>query len=102
MALKKVVTSGLIWTFTQQFGNQVIGFVVSINPCQNLLPAEFGLIAMIAVFVAVGNGLMDSGLSLSIIRDTEADETDFSTVFIFNLVAGIIIYLVVFASSFYC
>ena len=96
MALKKVVTSGLVWTFTQQFGNQIIGFVVSLILARLLLPEEFGLIAMIAVFVAVGNGLMDSGLSLSIIRDTEAGDRDFSTVFIFNVVAGAIIYLLVF------
>ncbi|MCX2837922.1 lipopolysaccharide biosynthesis protein [Salinimicrobium sp. MT39] len=99
MALKKVVTSGLVWTFTQQFGNQIIGFVVSLILARLLLPEEFGLIAMIAVFVAVGNGLMDSGLSLSIIRDTEAGDKDFSTVFIFNVVAGAIIYLSIFIAA---
>lgn len=99
MALKKVVTSGLVWTFTQQFGNQIIGFAVSLILARLLLPEEFGLIAMIAVFIAVGNGLMDSGLSLSIIRDTDAGDRDFSTVFIFNVVAGAIIYLVLFAGA---
>ena len=99
MALRKVVTSGLVWTFTQQFGNQIIGFVVSLILARLLLPEEFGLIAMIAVFVAVGNGLMDSGLSLSIIRDTEAGNRDFSTVFIFNVLAGTLIYLIIFAGA---
>ncbi|SOC80345.1 Membrane protein involved in the export of O-antigen and teichoic acid [Salinimicrobium sediminis] len=99
MALKKVVTSGLVWTFTQQFGNQIIGFIVSLILARLLLPAEFGLIAMIAVFVAVGNGIIDSGLSLSIIRDTEADEKDFSTVFIFNVFAGLLIYTGIFFSA---
>ncbi|MGI0107083.1 lipopolysaccharide biosynthesis protein [Salinimicrobium sp. WS361] len=97
MALRKVVTSGLVWTFAQQFGNQLIGFFVSLVLARILLPEEFGLIAMIAVFVAVGNGILDSGLSLSIIRDTEASDRDFSTVFIFNVFAGTIIYMVVFA-----
>lgn len=99
MALKKVVTSGLVWTFTQQFGNQIIGFIVSLILARLLLPAEFGLIAMIAVFVAVGNGIIDSGLSLSIIRDTDADEKDFSTVFIFNIFAGLLIYTGIFFSA---
>lgn len=99
MSLKKVITSGLIWTFAQQFGNQVIGFVISIILARILLPAEFGLIAMIAVFVAVGNGLLDSGLSKSIMRDREADETDFSTVFLFNMLAGTIVYLIVYLTA---
>ncbi len=93
------MTSGLIWTFAQQFGNQVVGFVISIILARILLPAEFGLIAMIAVFVAVGNGLLDSGLSKSIMRDTEADKTDFSTVFLFNMLAGTIVYFTVYLSA---
>ncbi len=52
MSLRKKATSGLV-TFAQQFGNQLIGFIVSVILARILLPAEFGLIGMIAVFIAV-------------------------------------------------
>ncbi|WP_035716039.1 lipopolysaccharide biosynthesis protein [Christiangramia echinicola] len=99
MSLRKQAVFGLMWTFAQQFGNQLIGFSVSLVLARILLPEEFGLIAMIAVFVAVGNGLLDSGLSKSLIRDGDADNSDYSTVFFFNLFAGLLIYLLAFISA---
>lgn len=99
MSLKRMVTSGLVWTFAQQFGNQIIGFVISLILARILLPAEFGLIAMIAVFVAIGNGLLDSGLSKSIMRDREADKIDFSTVFLFNIFIAGLVYFIIFMSA---
>ncbi len=85
MSLKRKAALSLVWTFTQQFGNQIIGFVVSLILARILLPAEFGLIGMIAVVVAVGNALLDGGLTKSLIRDANCDESDYSTVFFFNL-----------------
>lgn len=96
MSLRKQATSGLIWTFTQQFGNQLISFVVSVLLARLLLPEEFGLVGMILVFYTVGRSLMQSGLTQSLIRTKELDQVDFSTVFYFNIVASGIIYLLVF------
>lgn len=96
MSLKKQALSGMGWTFFQQFSTQGILFVVSIVLARLLLPAEFGLIAMIGILIAVGNTLVDSGLSLSLIRTVDADEEDFSTVFYFNLAFSILIYIIVF------
>src|SRR5690606_22613680 len=96
MSLKKKATLSLVWTFTQQFGNQLIGFIVSLVLARILLPEEFGLIGMIVVVVAIGNVLLDGGLTKSLIRDPDCDQSDYSTVFIFHLVASIVIYIGVF------
>jgi O-antigen/teichoic acid export membrane protein len=96
MSLKRKAAISLVWTFTQQFGNQLIGFIVSLVLARILLPEEFGLVGMIAVVVAVGNALLDGGLTKSLIRDTDCDEADFSTVFFFNVGAGILLYGMVF------
>ena len=99
MSLKQKAALSLVWTFTQQFGNQLIGFVVSLVLARILLPAEFGLVGMIAVVVAVGNALLDGGLTKSLIRDTNCDEIDYSTVFFFNVGAGLLVYALVFLSA---
>ena len=99
MSLRKIATSGLIWTFAQQFGNQLIGFIVSVILARILLPAEFGLIGMIAVFIAIGNTLLNAGLTQSLIRSKEIDQEDYSTVFYFNLVISVLIYFIVFFSA---
>ncbi|MBZ9729095.1 lipopolysaccharide biosynthesis protein [Salegentibacter sp. JZCK2] len=99
MSLKKKATISLVWTFTQQFGNQLVGFIVSLVLARILLPEEFGLIGMIAVVVAVGNALLDGGLTKSLIRDNECDQEDYSTVFYFHLISSLIVYAGVFISA---
>lgn len=99
MSLKKKATISLVWTFTQQFGNQLVGFIVSLVLARILLPKEFGLIGMIAVVVAVGNALLDGGLTKSLIRDNECDQEDYSTVFYFHLSSSLIVYAGVFISA---
>lgn len=84
------------WSSIEIFGTQLIGFFVSTVLARLLLPEEFGLIAMIAVFIGIGNVLINSGLSLSLIRSKNIDEEDFSTVFYFNLFVSILIYLIIF------
>lgn len=92
MSLKRKTISGLIWTFSQQFGAQGIGFVVSVVLARILMPEDFGLIGMIAVFMAIGQTLVDGGLSQSLIRTDNVSNTDLSTVFIFNLIGSLVIY----------
>src|SRR5690606_17005831 len=53
---------------------------------------DFGLIAMLSVFIAVGTSLSDSGLTSSLIRTKEAGQRDYSTVFFMNLTASALIY----------
>ena len=86
----------MFWTFAQQFGTQSLSFIISVILARILLPAEFGLIGMISIFVAVGTSLMNSGLTQSLIRTVNPDQEDYSTVFYFNLVGSIIIYWIIF------
>ncbi|GGK60368.1 MULTISPECIES: lipopolysaccharide biosynthesis protein [Flavobacteriaceae] len=92
--LKQKALSGVFWTGLQQFSTQGISFVVSIILARLLLPAEFGLIAMLGVFTAVAWALMNSGLGSSLIRTDNPTQEDYSTVFFFNLTVSVILYLI--------
>ena len=99
MSLQKKTISGLIWTFSQQFSVQIINFVVSIILARLLMPEEFGLIAMITIFIGIGNVLIDNGLASSLIRTEKVDQRDLSTVFWVNVGASIVIYCVIFVCA---
>ena len=92
MSLKKQAVSGMIWTYSQQFGSQFLSFCVSIILARLLLPEEFGLIGMLAIFIGIGTTLFDGGLTSSLIRSNDLDEEDYTTVFYFNLGCSIILY----------
>ena len=94
MSLKKQALSGVFWSSLQLFGTQGIGLVVSIVLARLLLPAEFGLIAMLGIFMGLASTLIYSGLTSSLIRTENLDEEDYSTVFFFNLAVSCILYVV--------
>lgn len=99
MGLKEKTLEGVFWAFSQQLGVQVINFGVQIILARILLPEDFGLIAMIQIFITIGQTLMDGGMTASLIRTKNADQKDYSTVFFMNLFASILIYLILFLSA---
>lgn len=60
------------------------------------MPADFGLIGMLSVFIGLGSSLIDSGLTSSLIRTVEPNQRDYSTVFFVSLIGSVIIYFVLF------
>lgn len=106
MSLKQKVLKGVFWSSVEQFANQIIGFIISIILARLLMPEEFGLIAMLAIFMALGGALIDSGLTQSLIRTENPTDQDYSTVFYFNLIGSVAIYAIIallapFIASFY-
>lgn len=106
MSLKKQAISGVKWNFVQQFSVQVINFAVQVILARLLMPEMFGLIAMIIVFISIGESLMNSGMTSSLIRTKNPTQLDYSTVFITNMCMSIAIYaftylLAPYISSFY-
>ncbi len=99
MSLKQQALSGMAWSAVQTFGNQIINFGVSIMLARLLLPAEFGLIGMIGIFMGIGGALINSGLTSSIIRTKDPDQADYSTVFVFNLAGSVLMYLLLFLAA---
>ncbi len=99
MSLRAKTLNGLGWTFFQQFGVQIGSFFITIILARILAPAEFGLIAMLSVFIAIGGLLVDSGLSSSLIRTRLATQKDYSTVFFFNLGGSVVFYLLIYFAS---
>lgn len=99
MSLKDKAASGLFWTIIQQFGYQGINFIVQLLLARILLPEAFGVIALLQIFIAVGNNLIDSGMASSLIRNKDVDEDDYSTVFYLNISVAIVIYGIMFVSS---
>lgn len=98
-SLKDKAVTGLIWSFIDSFAGQGIGILVGIMLARILSPREFGLIGMIVVFIAVSESFINSGFTSALIRKKECTEADYSTVFFFNLVAGVLFFIVLFLSA---
>jgi O-antigen/teichoic acid export membrane protein len=99
MSLRKQALSGMIWTYSQQFGSQIVSFGVSVVLARLILPAEFGLIGMLAIFMGISSAFFEGGLTSSLIRSKDIDEQDYATVFIFNFIGSIVVYALLFIGA---
>lgn len=98
-SLKSKTVKGTLWSTLERFSVQGIMFVVMIIMARILTPADYGLVGMLAIFIAVSQSLIDSGFSQALIRKQDRSEVDNSTVFYFNIGVGIILYLILFLSA---
>jgi O-antigen/teichoic acid export membrane protein len=94
--LKKQAISGMVWTFAEQFGAQFISFIISVVLARLLVPSDFGVIAIFGVVIAIASTIVDGGLVSSLIRTNNPDESDYSTVFIFNIFASFFLYILIY------
>lgn len=74
-------------------------FVVGIILARILSPREFGLIGMLTIFIAISQSFIDSGFSSALIRKKKCTQTDYSTIFYFNLVIGVLFYFILFIAA---
>jgi len=96
MSLRTKASKAVLWTFVNQFGVQIINFIVLLILTRILSPKEIGLIAMIGILVSVGNILINSGISQSILRTPSSNEKDYSALFHFNLIISLVVYILIF------
>ena len=94
--LKKKTISALLWRFLERCGAQGVTFLVTIVLARLLAPEIYGLMALVTVFTAILQVFVDSGLGNALIQKKDADDLDFSSVFFFNLVMCIALYLLLF------
>ena len=84
--LKQKTLSSLAWRYAERCGAQGIQFIVQIVLARLLTPADYGIIGLITVFIAIAQVFAQSGLGQALVQKKDADNTDFSTVFFFSIV----------------
>ncbi|WP_356932062.1 lipopolysaccharide biosynthesis protein, partial [uncultured Muribaculum sp.] len=98
-SLKHTTFKGIIWSSIERFSVQGVSFIVMIIMARILTPKDYGLVGMLTIFIAIAQSLVDSGFSQALIRKLDRNECDFCTVFYFNIVLSILLYIILFISA---
>lgn len=94
--MKSDVLSNFIWRFAERAGAQVVQLIISIVLARLLLPETFGIVALVVVIAQIFQVFVDSGLGNALIQKKDADDLDFSSVFWFNVVWCLVLYVIIF------
>lgn len=96
---KKSVFSSLFWKFAERIGAQGVNLIVSIVLARILVPEEYGIVALVTIFITISNVFIENGLPTALIQKKDADDLDFSSVFYCNIIMSFILYIIIFFIS---
>lgn len=88
---KRKILSSLFWKLMERGGTQGIQFIVQLVLARLLAPEQFGVIAIVMVFINLAQVFVQSGFNTALIQKKDADEVDFSSIFFLSMgIAGIL------------
>jgi len=94
----KAINSTL-WSLLETLGSQGIQFILGIILARLLTPEDYGLVAVIYVFVGLSTVIIDSGFKTSIIRSKDITNSETSTIFWYNIVVSFVVSSLLFSAA---
>lgn len=97
--IKGKAVSGMAWTGIERLATQAIQFIIGIIIARILMPSDYGIVGMLAIFMAIAQTFLDSGFASALIQKKDRTDVDYSTVFYFNIATAILLYGVFYVSA---
>lgn len=97
--IKSMAVHGVAWTMVEKYSGQLVQFVIQIILARLLTPSEYGLIGVLAIFMAISTVFIDGGFSAALIQHKDRTPKDLSTVFYLNVAIALVIYLGLYAGA---
>lgn len=98
-SLKQKAISGAVWRTFEQVGMQGINLVFGIVLARLLSPKDFGVVALLYIFIGVSNVFVSGGLGSGLIQAKDATEKDFNSAFYVSITFALILYTILFFAA---
>ncbi|MBQ2885151.1 MAG: lipopolysaccharide biosynthesis protein [Alphaproteobacteria bacterium] len=93
---KGTIVKSFIWKILERSSIQIVSFLVTIILARLLTPEEYGLIALVTIFIAIADVIVDGGFNTALIQKKDSNNEDFSTIFIFSIGLSVVIYFIIY------
>lgn len=91
--------SAAIWSFLEKLSSQAVSFIIGIILARLLTPYDYGVVGLTAIFIAISNVFIEAGFANALIQNQHRTEKDLSTAFYFNVVVGLVCYIVLWVAT---
>ena len=95
----KNIANGVVWKFAERLFSQGVSFIVSVILARLLAPEDYGVVAIVMVFIEIANVFVISGLNTALIQKKNINETEVSTIFYCGVILSVVLYLVMFFAA---
>lgn len=93
---KNKILSGISWSFAEKLLTDLVSTVITIVLSRLLMPEDYGLVALVTIFITISSIFVTTGLGTALVRDKNATEEQMATIFYLNVILGVVIYIVLF------
>lgn len=97
--LKQKAVKGVVWTALQRYSTMLIQFVSGIILARLLTPYDYGCIGMLMIFMLLAESMIDGGFGSALIQKKNPTQTDYSTIFFWNMGVSVVLYAVLSLSA---
>ena len=98
-SVRSQLVHGVVWNFVEKVLMKIMTFSIGIILARLLSPSDYGLIGMLAIFVAVSSAFIEGGFAKALIQRQNCNDLDYSTAFVSNLSMSILIYALLYVSA---
>lgn len=94
--IKNKIFSGVVWKFAERILAQGVSFFISVVLARILAPSDYGIVALILIFINIADVFVISGFSTALIQNKDANKVDFSTNFYCSFIISFFMYMILF------
>ena len=92
----KKIFLGIGWSFAERFFAQIISLIVSIVLARLLSPDNYGILAIVNVFVSIGDALVTGGFGTALVQKKSPTQKDFNSIYCLSILISVFLYILLF------
>lgn len=93
---KNGLAENLFWKFFERISAQTVSLVVSVVLARLLSPTDYGVVAIVMIFITFANIFVSDGFGSALIQKKDATVLDYCSVLYFNIFFSIVLYFLLF------
>lgn len=90
-SIRKSLGLGILYTALARYSGIIISIAIGAVLARLLTPEEFGIVALVTVFVSFFNLLSDFGLGPAVVQNQLLDDKDVYSIFSFSILLGLLL-----------
>ena len=90
--LKEKVAQGVAWSMAEKIGSMLLAMAVRLVVLRLLTPDILGFMSIPSAVATILLVVVDSGFSQSLIRHRDPSQSDYKSVFLFNIAVSVVLY----------
>ncbi len=89
------ISKNFIWIYAERFSQQILSFIVTLVLARIISPEEYGLVALVTIFISIANVFVEGGFGTALIQKKSAKTEDYFSTLLVSFATSVALYVVI-------